>query len=74
MGVLFEAQPEKGNMFPAFSCPIVLARTGFFAVAQQCNERHIYLSPATLVIVPNTMLVPHWRQQILVSTDTSYTL
>lgn len=35
-------------------------------MAQQCDERHVYLSPATLVIVPNTMLVPHWKGQIQV--------
>uniref|UniRef100_A0A6S8PQY3 F-box domain-containing protein n=1 Tax=Dunaliella tertiolecta TaxID=3047 RepID=A0A6S8PQY3_DUNTE len=37
---------------------------GFSAVANQCSERFVYMSPATLVIVPNQMLVPHWKQQI----------
>lgn len=45
---------------------LMVACAGFQAVSQQCDERHVYLSPATLVIVPNTMLVTHWRQQIQV--------
>jgi len=46
---------------------LLLVLAGYAAVANQCSESCIHLSPATLVIVPNTMLVPHWRQQIQAS-------